>query len=267
MKLLELDNYINSLSAYTNYDSGIINDCGIEVNNILMALDYEDAINRYAESHNIDTIIIHHSIGHFYYTAYKGILNKLEVIHSLGLPSIKYESLVNRDMMDCFLQMRNTNMVKMIPSFIDAHSKMLSLMISHHVPDNLVYKKIKSLVYQTNNPFILYKFLKELILDFDFFPQDEAIKIYTNVKEYTLPFIDICFVSSASSILQKELLNDGIDLLVVTTTSPEVIDFALNHNKTIILLNHIPYDYLGLDLLKSHLVNNFQLNIEMYEKK
>ena len=121
MKPSELFELINGLSKYNNYDSGVLFDNGKEVKSILMALDYDESLCHFAQKKGHDTILIHHSIGQFYYTAYKGLINKLSAIRELGFCEKKYDRLVYEDMRSCFLQMRNANMIKMIPSDIQVY--------------------------------------------------------------------------------------------------------------------------------------------------
>ena len=264
--LFKINEYINVLSKYKNFDSGILFSSGKKVENVLMALDYDMYLCDYAKKKGFDTLFIHHSIGKFYYTAYKGICNKLIAIKELGLKDEKYDDLVHGDMMNCFLQMRNANMIKMMPSFFEAADEKLSCVITHHVPDYLVYEKLSSIVKQTDDPFCLKDMIIQLIEGVDCFPKNEAVIMFTGTTRYKIPFVDICFVSSASSLLQKQLLKDGVDLLIVTSTSQDVIDYAQCHCKTIILLNHIPFDYLGMTYLRNELENQFPINISLYEK-
>ncbi len=264
--LSKINEYINLLSKYKNFDSGVLFSNGKRVENILMALDYDVSVCDYAKKNGFDTLFFHHSIGRFYYTAYKGISNKLCVIKELGLKNTKYENLVHEDMMDCFLQMRNANMIKMMPSFFDDADKQLSYVVTHHVPDYLMYEKLISLIKQIDNPYSLNDMITQLVEEINYFPKNEAVVMFTKSTYYKIPFVDICFVSSASSQLQKQLLEDGVDLLIVTSTTKEIINYAQNHGKTIILLNHIPFDYLGMTFLKTELEKKFPVNICMYEK-
>lgn len=266
MNLNTLYEYVNRLSKYNNFDSGIVFSSGKKVKNVLMALDYDVSLCDYAKKKGFDTLFIHHSIGQFYYSAYKGLSNKLFAINELGLSNSQYESLVNEDMMNCFLQMRNANMIKMIPSFYDTTENKLSCVVTHHVPDYLMYQEIVTIAKQTDNPFHLKESLIQLVANINYFPKNEAVAMFTKTNYYKKPFVDICFVSSASSRLQKQLMVDGVDLLVVTTTTNDVINYAQSHNKSVILINHIPFDYVGMTFLKTKLEKLFPINICMYEK-
>jgi hypothetical protein len=238
------------------FDSGTYsfsNDLSLK--KVLLTLDLDTGIVNYANEIGCNVIIIHHSVGQYYYQSYKSISRRIENLKKYNFQIKDAHNLLNKCKQKTQFSMRNTNSISALSL---AKKYKITCISFHSICDQLVHQVIDKELSRTKEVNHLKSQLTGLFPSDFLFPKTEAVLVFAHDGAiFEKPYLDISFVSPPSSELLLLLLELDNDLIITTNVSKDVINTYISKNKSVILLNHIAFDLLGLIILKSNLLKKF----------
>lgn len=227
---------------------------------ILCCLDCTEGVITYAVENDYDLVIVHHAIGEHYYQAYHGVARREEVVKAYGFDPDPLHDSIQKDLCRVRMGMRNANMVTIL-----AVAKQIGITIAsaHTVCDFLVWEYLAPLINREFYVTDLAKQLEEVVSHMECFPKSESVIAYSIVEAtYKKPYFDIHTVGSPGVATLNGLRTQGCDLAIITAG----IEFSeIPKGMSLLMLNHIPFDLLGLEIFSKQLYRKYHVDVNVFE--
>lgn len=238
------------------FDSGCTVQSDLHVSNVLLTLDIDCSIIDYAVKNGFDTIIVHHSIGKHYYEANNELNRKIRYMEESGFSSANYLKDLEQNSLAIKQSFWNVNKITVTQYAKRCNINVIS---AHSIIDDLVYKKLFSILVESNYSFS--SFWNCIVQQFEIlrFKRDFGLTVETRgpcrglIKK---PFIDVSFAFPASEALISCLCEQECDLIISTYFSNKAIE-TYHKTTSFILFNHLHLDLIGLETFSDIIQKTF----------
>jgi hypothetical protein len=233
-------------------------DCGLSagdpasvVSRVLLVVDVDAGTLAAARTEGFDAVVVHHSVGRHYYTAYQRVVHRAERLIRLGFSAVGLDEVIERERQATRRALSNNNRLTLAAM---AERLTIGCVSAHSVADELFERQLDALA-ATGSLVDLLAGLRRHATGVPLFPTAEAVAVAVAPPSdaFHRPYADLASVSPPSPPLVAALLTQGCDLIVTTGADPQAAQLCAEHEAGLVLVNHIVFDAVGMDLLAHEL--------------